>query len=314
MKSTAIQAKTVYEQDTAPNDKGALWLDTSKSPTVLKYYNGNEWDSAKPTQTPLEYDKAVTFGESDVTVTNNNTIVNSNNVELGTGRFANYSPSYDSTGNRSNKIGMKIVPQTDLKGMYGYENNGNLTTAYILDSNGNVLSSQSIGNVGNREVEITQNMTSGNTYYFVADAGGSSVNTTRYNNNTFTSDYYDVTNGYNAGEDSSWQYAWRDIEAIADAPNGNSIIEWSGVRSITEWKSVTFKRTLDNENVDVYLEYNNGNGWNKTNNGNPIPRGYDLTTDSNISQDTDLRIDVNISRSNTSNNPRLNNVYLNWTP
>jgi len=45
MKSTSIQSKIVFRQDTAPPDQSALWLDTNFDPAILKTYNNsqNSW-------------------------------------------------------------------------------------------------------------------------------------------------------------------------------------------------------------------------------------------------------------------------------
>jgi hypothetical protein len=49
--STAIQARTVFRQDTAPQDTDALWIDTSQSGDPLKKYDPDAaaWESVSAT-------------------------------------------------------------------------------------------------------------------------------------------------------------------------------------------------------------------------------------------------------------------------
>jgi hypothetical protein len=96
--------------------------------------------------------------------------------------------------------------------------------------------------------------------------------------------------------------------------NGSAILEWEYPSTINEWDVATFSRTLDNETVDVFVDYSSDGGstWSRTNNGNPISRNYVLANDNNILPSYDVRIEAELSRTNTSNNPTLDSVYRSW--
>jgi hypothetical protein len=108
-----------------------------------------------------------------------------------------------------------------------------------------------------------------------------------------------------------------DVEIdINPATSGSAVIEWDrGIPTdIFEWDVATFTRTLDGETVDVYVAYSSDGGstWTRTNSANPITRNYSLNEDSNITPNLDVRIETELSRTDTANNPTLDSAYRSW--
>lgn len=82
---------------------------------------------------------------------------------------------------------------------------------------------------------------------------------------------------------------------------------------LDDWDVASFQRTLDSETVDVFVAYNDGSGWSRTNAGDPISKNYDLGADSNISPADDVRFEIELSRADTANNPSLDALYRRYT-
>jgi hypothetical protein len=54
--STAIQARTVFRQDTAPSNTDALWIDTSETANPLKTYSEQNaaWEKVGNTEQRIQ--------------------------------------------------------------------------------------------------------------------------------------------------------------------------------------------------------------------------------------------------------------------
>jgi hypothetical protein len=198
--------------------------------------------------------------------------------------------------------------------------NGNfLGFLKFSDGNGNVnfegnelLSSWSAGTTydiffdfdfGNDDVTIYINGTDEGTFALFQSAAD--FNSFEINNNTF-----------NSGNERSVFFDDAEEGSVDGATSGTAFVEWdSGVPTdIFEWDVATFTQTLDGETVDVFVAYSNDGGstWQRTNSGNPITRNYSLRDDPNITPDVDVRIETELSRADTSNNPTLDSAYRSW--
>jgi len=163
---------------------------------------------------------------------------------------------------------------------------------------------------GDGRKDIVFKDSSGNLVYY--DFVDSSTTDTGGDSGIFTTG--DITNNGQA------EIVYRDsngnLKYYSDKPatSGTAILEWSRPTDIFEWDVVTFTRTLDNETVDVFVAYSTDGGstWQRTNSGNPITRNYSLKSDSNISSDDEVRIESELSRADTANNPTLDSAYRSW--
>jgi hypothetical protein len=79
-------------------------------------------------------------------------------------------------------------------------------------------------------------------------------------------------------------------------------VEWGAPSDIDSWDLATFQRTLNNESVDIYVAESSDGGstWSRINGGNPIGQNFDIST---IDPANEVRIECELSRSNTSNDP-----------
>ncbi|MFB6099951.1 MAG: hypothetical protein ABEK16_01640, partial [Candidatus Nanohalobium sp.] len=116
---------------------------------------------------------------------------------------------------------------------------------------------------------------------------------------------------YEIGDSSSKIYEY---DVGVQSTSGTVTLEWSYPTDLYEWDVATYTRTLDNETVDVFVAYSTDGGstWTRTNGGSPISRNYSLAKDSNISPSDNVRIEAELSRQNTSNNPTLDSAYRSW--
>lgn len=126
--------------------------------------------------------------------------------------------------------------------------------------------------------------------------GGITVEQSFIDNSTFT----------------SRMYVFTDIFVGTDV--GSVSLEWPTPTDLYEWDVATYTRTLDSETVDVFVAYSSDGGstWTRTNGGSPIDRNYDLEGDPNITPDTDVRIEAELARADTANNPTLDSAYRSW--
>jgi len=197
------------------------------------------------------------------------------------------------------------------------------TRAAVANTSGTILYSTTSGVTAGETVTVDTSqdpLTAGETYYVVVDAEGSSF-TYSFNNTdpTTTSELADVTAGVqDAFSSPTTDNTVYNINSIsfkkAATTAGSAIIEWDrGIpEDIFEWDIATFTRTLDGETVDVFVAYDDGTGWTRTNEGNAISRNYSLRGDAKITPDVDVRIEAELSRADTANNPTLDSAYRSW--
>jgi len=92
------------------------------------------------------------------------------------------------------------------------------------------------------------------------------------------------------------------------------VVEWTEPENIYKWGVLSYTATPDGESVEVYAVYDegDGSGWQRANGGDPIGRNYSIGDDPDISPSDAVAVEVVLSRSDTSNNPRLDTAVRSW--
>lgn len=263
-------------------------------------YNDSEGLLASTRQGPNPFDAAQSFEESDLTVSGNHR-VESGSLVLGTvSETDTYSQGTANSG--SGNIGFRFTPkrelesmtlsiQSELSGSYSitltdYFQNGTLDTATAT---------------GGDTVTLSGTMDAGNDYRIAIE---------------FTS-----TESYGTSSPASNEYINYDTstvpvftEVTPDALENSTTVqlEWPEPADLYEWDVATFTKTPDGETVDVFVAYDDGLGWTRVNDGAPISRNYSLADDPDISPSDSVRIEAELFRSDTANNPTLDSAYRSW--
>lgn len=270
---------------------------------------------------PNPYDSVQSFEESGATITTTDVIA--------FGGFAQLENKGSSTASRptddqqddstTNRYGLKINPNdylVQVDATISSQNSG-FSVAYITDSNGNVLVEKDIsGNSTGDTITFNVELEPDTEYRLLMDDGGNSWTPGRTNSDlgsAASTQYIDIT-----GTLSQYGYPVSYVDVTGyigtkDATSGSIIIEWPHP-DVYEWDVATFQKTLDGETVDVFVGYSTDGGstWSRTNGGNPISRNYSLADDSNISPDTLVRIEADLSRADVANEPTLDAAIRSW--
>jgi len=263
-------------------------------------------------------EEASTFTESGVTVTNNKTEASNNSLQLADvvlGTTADRTDDNDSTS-ATRRRGIQINPNTNIEGIQLTlsQNTSGATTAYLVnDSNGIDLQQISIsGKSPGDTVEFRETLSSGTAYRAVADDGGNNYTAGFFDTGsltTFFSSDIDITAGMDGGNEVAIYANFTDVTPITatDLSSGDAVVEFNSAvpEDITSYDLATFQRTLDGENVTIDVEDSNGNIL-----ASDIDRDTDI---SNISTSKEVRFRVNISSSNTSNNPTCDYLARRFT-
>jgi len=249
-------------------------------------------------------DAAETFAESDVTVITTGTTVANKSLEI-----LSPVPVYDTTmgitfSSLTGTYGIVFDALKDTLGVeyrYASGNSGSITPRIEFESDGTTVatgSSVSPGESGTIEADLT----AGVSYRLVGDfdsqdraSGGSPPQTDGTGSLTATGAYNDGSLG-----DSSF-YVFDQFEAIT--ATGTVTVEWPAPTDIFRWDAATFTRTPDGGTVTVNIEENDGTGWTEI--ATDISRGDSI----DAAPDSAVRFRVDISRTDTSNNPTLDSIY-----
>ncbi|MCD2199083.1 hypothetical protein LPA44_04110 [Halobacterium sp. KA-4] len=297
--------------------------------------HGLEYDDAgniisATRQGPNPYDAAQTFTESSVSVTHNGTVVSGGSIKFDSGAVGTTATrgADESTHSTSRSEGLKINP--NASGLVGVEvtlssNTGPVQDVFLLDSNENILDEKTAEYSGGDTVTLNADLQSGTNYYVGVynDGADQTVGLDGSPNYPYTSSDIDITDGtYGLHPDDNTSdrvtsiaaYAISDVSSITPTTSGSATLEWPYPTDLYEWDIATFTRTLDSETVDVFVAYSTDGGstWTRTNSGNPISRNYSLADDPNISADSWVRFEVELSRQDTSNNPTFDSAFLSW--
>jgi len=270
---------------------------------------------ARTRRGPNPFDAAQTFEESELTLTLTTAQIKGGSVAIGFMRGSSVTVSMSNTETVSKRRGYVVNPNNDFDGFAGQLGSDvDATEVRITDGSGTVLGTSPVDSDGSFEVTASQTLISGNRYYVVADAEGASY-TSRDDLSSYpqTSTDFDVVDGVNgSSEEGAEYYNIAELEAISHANSGSAVLEWARPTDIYEWDVATFTSSPDGETVDVYVAVDDGSGWTLTNNAEPISRNYSLADDSNIDPDDQVRVEAELSREDTSNNPTLDSAYRSW--
>ena len=267
---------------------------------------------SKTREGPNPYDAAQTFAESDVTLTLNECEVQNGSIQLGTrpGTSKSWSEG-DNTYSATGMFGMRMTPNVKIARLDIQQFPSSDATEARIDrvSDSTTVASKTIS--AGADVSFNVELQAGTKYEILLGGGGTRVpSTSDIHPSSYAS--FDI----HGTEDNEYPYHHQ-IGAMAAYQYNKSdtaVIQWSQPENIYEWDMATFTQTLDGETVDVFVAYSDDGGstWNRTNGGNPISRNYALSEDSNISPSDEVRIEVELSRANTANNPTLDSAYRSW--
>lgn len=303
-----------YTQATEPSSPqvGETWTDTDTGVHYVyaDFGGGADWHPISPVK-PIQ--EASTFAESNVTVTHNKTTLSNGSVMLDLVEGATTSRDADNDSNSATNGGLTINPNTDLVGVEVAvsANTSGPQTAEIRDSNHNTLTSKDVSNLsaGDR-FRLEAALSSGTKYYLVLSA---STEGRFYPDAAwpYTGTDLDITYGYlNDSEDEYGAYCLNDVTGLFDATSGDALISWdSGVPTDNEeWVDAGYQISPDGETVTIDVEDSSGNVLESN-----ISQGYPLDTDPDVSPLDDIRLRVNLSRADTSNNPTADYLYRRYT-
>jgi len=258
-------------------------------------------------------DETVTFNESEVSLSattssldKDEVVLSNESLELGDAEGEDGSivsrPANDSSyGGYSDKMGVVVNPNTDLYGVHGLVVSGTsgITEAQLMDSSNNVLDKTSASS--GSTITLYADMSAGNDYYVIAWAEGSNYTYERTTGDTsYSSTDVDIVDGYDGGTIRDDQYRnVNDIQAILPAPStsGSAWVEWSKPSDIRSWDIATWQRSLKGETVTINVEDGSGNVL-----FSDIGQNFDIST---VDTGKNVRFRVDLSRSDTSNNPTI---------
>jgi hypothetical protein len=320
--ATNLEANTSFTDPDGNTYTGKVRLSNEEVQDIIGTILGNglEYDDTegiirKTPTGPNPYDAAQSFTESDLTLTKTKTVVDNGSISLGNGDASRATrPDDDNSALRSGG-GVNFVPNvrlTKVEGKISSNCSGldNADELRIFTSNFSEVASKSISGLSVGDVIGISGISldAGTEYIFRLSKAGGSRFTAGYStpeNYPYESKNIDIVGD---GGERSYSFKW--LKGYAPASSGNVILEWERPTYIYEWDVATFTRTLDNETVDVFVAYSSdGSTWTRTNGGKPISRNYSLNGDDNISNSDEVRIEAELSRTNTSNDPTLDSAY-----
>lgn len=274
---------------------------------------------ARTRRGPNPFDAAQSFNESGLTIDLNDTVVGSGSIELMTNSPVSTAsrPDDDSTfgGNAGTEYGLFINPNTDITGVEITVSSNTSGAGAARLKDGSTVLDETVGSFSAGDTAtLTAPMNAGQRYAVVLWNENEWTNGQLAGANfPFESSNIDITFGhYYDGGTTDDCYAISDVTALETRNQGTALVEWPEPADLYEWDVATFTATEEGETVDVYVGINDGNGWQRANGGAPISRNYSLADDSAISPSDEVRIEAELQRDDTSNNPTLDSAYRSW--
>jgi len=258
-------------------------------------------------------DKSVaeTFEEPGVSVSNSSSTVFAGSIKLQGSGF-----EYDlNDGSVTDKqeLGVVIKPDKKLIGidvttdasLNNLGGSGQLRVKNL--STGEIIHSESAGDGEDTHV-VGKVLEQGTEYaVYVYQENGNYADSDYYSQSFDEKDEgpFDVTEGWiNGSKIATRAYA---ITSILHRPeSGSARVSWEQPRSVYRWDKAAFQTDPDGETVFVYVEENDGTGWQEV--AGPINRGDNIPA----SPDSEVRFRIELSRDDAVNNPRLTSAHRRW--
>lgn len=260
---------------------------------------------------PGKTDDAETFAESDLSLTHDKTQVSGGSVQLGLLQSTATRDGDDATltDTTDERHGVVINPNDSLEKI-DVEISANTSSTdcnvRLSDSSGNTMEYERQGVSAGDVITLVPNdpLQSGTNYHVTID-GIDSTDAGYYSNISFPyeSSRVDITDGIYAGSTDNDPFCFVSITGYTDATSGTTYVEWGRPDDFRSWDQAILTKTPDSETVDVYIEENDGSGWTEI--AGPIATGDDIPAKTS----NQVRYRVELGRTNTSNNPRLESIY-----
>jgi hypothetical protein len=178
-------------------------------------------------------------------------------------------------------------------------------TVLLTETDGTIIASKPLDGT----TQIRYGMDPGRTVHVSAWSGGSTDYDEAYNNTvSYPLDGTDFTaeravDGLGSTFGGTNLYNFATVESVQSVASGSVTVEWPSPPDLYAWDVAVFQRTLDSESVEVYIEEDQSGGWTEV--AGPIARGDSIPADPG----NNVRYRVEISASDTANNPRLDAIY-----
>jgi len=251
-------------------------------------------------------DAAETFGESDVSLSFSASEVSNESIQL----MGDVTDSFDVgsgndgfTGSVSSDVQIN-VGNTYFTQLAGYVDSGASSSTFtVYGEGGKELVSKTIDSPdGDTKAEFSESdysrpFESGETVTVTQTASGADI----LQNDT---DYYGNLMEIQPNTLYSGNYTSYVLQTTPD--RGSVVVEWPDRNDVYRWDAATFQTTPDGETVEVYVEEDDGSSWTKI--AGPISRGDQIDADPG----SQVRFRVELSRSDTANNPTLDAIYRRW--
>lgn len=293
--------------------KGGLWTDGQGD---LRRYNGSAWVSVAADPITI-MDSAEKFdGSGGESITGkNNIVVKGGSLQFKSRGATTTRTSDDSTSASTGNYGIVFNPNIDMDGIKVdiSSNTGDIgsKTVYVeRQSDNNTMGSTTASISSGTTVKISASLSSGKDYAVYVDGG---ADWGKYSSPSWTisGSGIDLIGMYEDGsyrEGAGDAAIFNDFTPVVNPTSGSANVEWPHPDDIHEWDKATYLKSQDGETVDVYLATSTDGGatWSRINSGNPISRGYGL---SSVSASSRVRFEVEFSRVDTSNNPTFDAAY-----
>lgn len=263
----------------------------------------------QPTEgnSPGFMDRAETFGESDVTVTNIGTIPNNESLQHLDSTYS------DSTSYNDTYFGIKYagVVLTVSSGFTSIDVTVSSTTSRFSNaevrarSDGSILKQIDVSGVSSGETfTMEYDFDPSQDYIISLSNNGSGFDAGYQGGSMSGTSIFGVPAGWSegAGEDTD-HYC---ISGLSVTPHTGTVyatVEWGIPNDLASWDVAPFQTSPDGETVQVFIEEYDGSSWNEI--AGPIGDGDDIPAESS----RDVRFRVELTRPDTSKYPTLDAIY-----
>jgi hypothetical protein len=309
-----------YQQDAEPGDPSVkeTWLDGAG---ILRIYadlgTGEDWHTVPPVQVREE---VTSFSESGLSINPTDARVWNESIEMfavAAGATTTRTSDNDVINSQTNR-GLVISPNSDLEGVRAKisANTNPPDEARLEVKGGETLQTKDVsGKSSGGVVEFTEPLSGGTEYnVFLSDSSGNSwdqgfrnVSTSEY---PYTGTDIDITASYSGGsETQSYVYVFSEMTSLVEDDTltaGESVVSFNtNPADLESWDLVSYADSPDGETVTVDVEDSNGNVL-----FSDIPRNFDIST---VDPSVNPQFHVYLSRSDTSNEPRLDYLVRRFT-